>query len=162
MELLLKRHTKFRVSNLAALLMASACGQNPQHTVLSDGTPCEGLLGKEMVFLGKEECFRALGKITTFSGYWVIRREYSVFYRDLKSASLEYDDDAVWLELSSKVHGVSDSFQDGKGHIVQVTFTGIESNRPGFYGHAGAFKRGILADHFSTLNEIHQAPVSSP
>jgi hypothetical protein len=145
-----------------AAVLAPACGSDLQHTQTRNNTPCEELLGGEKLFMGEEVCFRALKQTGTFSGYWVTGPEYSVFYRDRESVSLQFNTDAVWLELSEKTYAEAKPFMDWKGHVAEVTFVGIESNRPGFYGHFGAFRRGILVDHFLKLKEIAQPQASSP
>ena len=120
------------------------------------------LLGDKLMFMAEEACYRALKKTDTFSGYWVTGPEYSVFYPDAKSLTLEFDTDAVWLDTSKELNTQVQPLMDWKGHVAEVEFIGIESNRPGFYGHMGAFKRGILVTRFMRLKEVDKSVVSAP
>jgi hypothetical protein len=160
----MKAQRKLRVSWIGGFtLVVSACGPDLQHVQGRNGTPCEVSLGNEKTFMGEEICFRALNrKANTFSGYWVTGPEYSVFYKDREAITLDFNTNATWLELSEKTYVEAKPFMDWKGHVAEVTFVGIESDRPGYYGHMGAFKRGILVDHFVKLKEIPRPQTSSP
>jgi hypothetical protein len=103
-------------------------------------------------FIGSPSCFKRFPE-RKMSGYWVVGFEYSVYYADRPQAVWELDPNAVWLSLSEDAgQAAAPYLADGKPHLLQVEFVGINPGRLGVYGVG--FRDGVHMTRLLRVQEL--------
>jgi hypothetical protein len=154
---------------LLTLTLASACNsRRDEHSTSQTGetkaqaaqnvqSGCWVEAGKRTEFVGTPECMRQLPQ-TRMNGVWVRGFEYSVFFEGATRAPEWHTgmpQPEVWFETYPDDAMDRFGFKfDGTPHAFLIDFIGAKSDAPGFYGHFGMFKHGVLATHILTVREI--------
>src|SRR4029450_4393243 len=137
---------------VAVLWLACACQSETARTEVRT-EKCMFTANRSKFFIGDTECLAALPH-TVIAGYWVTDHEYSVYYPDKNGIEVTYDEQAVWLNLSSGAESATKQMvRNGRRQIFEIKFVGSISKIPGVYGN-GRFKSGALVDRFLSIREL--------
>ena len=141
MQLRLCRKHLLRCVSVPLLVLVVAC--TAKDSARQNADPCILVSEHQKFLVGDPDCLRKFPQ-KRMAGLWELGYEHSVFYENAAFLPKPSDED-VWLEAEPyarwKAYGVN---FDGKTHIYRIEFIGTNPDVPGFYGHAGMYKRGAL------------------
>jgi hypothetical protein len=136
-----------------AIFVTTACHTPSKSTSKSLENECTSNVNGEKLFIGDEKCIAKLPR-KTITGYWVVDHEYSVFYKRFPEKTINYDEEATWIDLSDSAFLIAKPLVErGRREIFEIRFVGTRSEAPGIYG-PGTFKSGAFVDKFISIRKV--------